>query len=98
MSYLPIVIVIFLIMFNKKVRLFIRNNKTLVLAILYKYMALWFSYILLRADNFKSLFDMIKINGLYIIELIIIIVIPLFFIKEAITSWIKYSHEKKPNK
>ena len=89
------VIIIFLIMYNTKVRNYIRNNRELVLSIMYTIMSIMFSYVLLRPNNFKIAISYMKKNILYGIYIIIYIAIPLYFIITAIKSYKEYFKVKK---
>ena len=62
---------ILILMFNKKAKIFVKKNKDLVLCILYLYMFIWFSYILLRINNFKLILKYMKKNPMYVLYLII---------------------------
>ena len=64
----------FLLMFSTKTREFVRTHKEEVLFCSYTFMALWFSFVLLRPNNFKIAFKYMQeknvLYGLYMVILI----------------------------
>ena len=83
-------------MFSKKTKLYVKNNRDLVLSILYLYMSIWFCYTLLKIKSFSTIFKYIKKNPIYVLYLVIYIGIPLYFLYNAYKSYKEY--KKKKNK
>jgi len=91
-----LVFLTFLLMFSQKTRGFVKRHKEEVLAGAYTFMALWFSFILLRPGNFKIAFKYMQTKSiLYGLYIIIYIAIPAYFIYVAIKSYKELYNKKK---
>ena len=92
---LILVFIVFLLMFSKNTKGFVKKHREEVLAGAYTFMALWFSFILLRPNNFKLAIQYMKTNPIYVLYLVIYIGIPAYFIYTAIKSYIDLYNKKK---
>ena len=91
-----LVFLTFLLMFSNKTKDFVRRHKEVILAISYTFMSLWFSFILLRPNNFKIAFKYMKTkSAFYGIYMIIYIIIPAYFIYNAVKAYIDLYNKKK---
>ena len=92
---LLLIFLCFLLMFSQTTKSFVRRHKEVILAISYTFMSLWFSFVLLRPNNFKIAFQYMKEkNVLYGLYMVIYIVIPAYFIYNAIKAYIDLYHKK----
>ena len=92
---LLLIFLTFLLMFSQKSRGFVRRHKEEVLSGAYTFMAIWFSFVLLRPNNFKIAIKYMKTNILYGLYIIIYIAIPAYFIYTAIKSYKELYNKKK---
>ena len=97
MIIILLIILTFMLMFSQKTKEFIKNHREEVLCGAYTFMALWFSFILLRPKNFINAFKYMKTNILYVLYIVIYIGIPAYFIYTAINSY-KELYKKKKEK
>lgn len=92
------ILFIFLIMFNPKVKMFIRNNNDLVLSILYLYITVWFIRVIFKSSGIRQTIKLMTRKPEYFIKGLIFIGIPLFFLYKTITTFIDFYKKYKSNK
>ena len=100
MSIGSIIMIIFyialivLLIFPKS-KIYLREHKELATAILYTFLTVWFSRILLTRSTIQTILSKMKTNGLYIFLLVFYIGVPIFFLYKSIQYYQMYFAKEK---
>ncbi len=101
---IALIIITLLLMFSPKFKLFIRNNKEIVLGVIYLYITFWFTKLFITTKNYRIAFKMMTKETKYFVQALIFSFIVLYFLYKSITSFVdcykknKNKEEKKTNK
>lgn len=88
------VILVFILMFSNKAKMYVKNNRELVLSIMYTIMTIIFSYMFLRPSMISTAIKYTKTNPVYILYLILYIGVPLYFLITTIKSFKEVINKK----
>lgn len=96
-SIIMIIFYLFLIvlLIFPKTKLYLRTHRELATAILYTYLVVWFTRVLLGRKTIEAIIDKMHTNGLYLFLLIFYVGVPLYFAYKSIQNYVMYFTKKK---
>ena len=92
------VILVLLLMLSNKAKMYVKNNRELVLSIMYTIMTIMFSLMFLRPSVISSIIKHIKVNYIYILYFVVYLGIPIYFLITTIKSYKEYFKKKNKKK
>ena len=73
-----------------KTKNYLRSHREFTEGVLYTFLVIWFTRIILTGNKIPNVLKSMKTNGLYLFLLIFYIIVPLFFLYKAIQKFTEH--------